>query len=845
MFAQQDKRLPDVAFCLAQGLYGLAIPFFLFLFSSFSTHAQKTQIYGTVINTETTEPLPFVNVVFQGSRVGTVTDSTGRFFLESARKFDSLQVSFVGFHPQIFAVEKGVTEELDIRLVPASVQLNEVTILPGENPAWPILRKVIARKPINRPENLDAFEYEVYHKVRFDLNNFTDKIKRNIFLTPFKYIWENTDTTEDGINFLPMLLTESSEEHYYRKKPLARKEIIKGRRTFKFFQAPRIMEFVQDMYIDPNMYDNFVVILDRSFPSPINDRYKRNYNFLFLDSLVDLNGRSCYHISFKPKGKSDVAFTGEMFIDDEDFALVRMDVEFSIEANINFVRHYWIRHEFEKVENQQWFMTKSAVLGDFTVVENAKEMTGFYGRKNTELRNIKLNQPQNENFYSGIEPVVTEDSAYIRTEEFWNEARGDTFNLQEQKLISMVDRMNDDPGWKRFVGALKLVSEGWLPLGKFDLGNVFTFYSWNRIEGSRVKLGFRTTEKLHRNFSLAGYAAYGFADERFKGGGSAEVILGRNQSKKWRLGANYRNDLFQQGRSENMLPLDHVLTSFVRLSGAQKRTMAEQYSAYLGRQWFTGFSTRISGFRDVFENLDGGFSEISGTDSTLVNSYTSAGLKLNLRFAWGDTDLPANYTAEKRGLFFSDYPMLSFELATGFKGFWGSQFDFQHYRMKLEYQLKANKLGYLDILAEGGLINGELPYPLLHVPNGNPLVFNDDNAFNLMNYMEFVSDRYVSLQLEHHFDGLLFNWIPGVRKLKLRSFLLGKLHYGVLSGRNSNTRFQLTDGMELMTGPYVEVGFGIENIIKISRIDFTWRITHLDNPDILGFIVKPSFYFRF
>ncbi|MGB0918674.1 MAG: hypothetical protein ACPGU4_13855, partial [Flavobacteriales bacterium] len=62
---------------------------------------------------------------------------------------------------------------------------------------------------------------------------------------------------------------------------------------------------------------------------------------------------------------------------------------------------------------------------------------------------------------------------------------------------------------------------------------------------------------------------------------------------------------------------------------------------------------------------------------------------------------------------------------------------------------------------------------------------------------------------------------------------------------NNNGKYLFADGMESMQTPYAEVGFGIENILKISRIDFTWRVTQLDNSKTLGFIVKPSFYFRF
>lgn len=822
------------------------IYFVVFLtFCGLASHAQNTRILGSVTDAETNLPVPYANVVFKKSNVGVITDSSGNFVLETKRNFDSLAVSLMGYRSQTLVVNRGVTEEIEILLSPTSFELDMVEIRPGENPAFKILRKVIANKPINTPERLDAYDYEAYHRVQFDLNNFTEKIKKNLFLRPFDYMWENTDTTEDGVNYLPMLLTESSEKHFYRKKPRAKKQIVKGRRTFKFFQAPKIMEFVQDMYIDPNIYNNYVVILDRSFPSPINDYYKRNYNFLLDSGIHSIDGYPCHHIFFRPKGKSDVAFTGDMYIDTATYAVVQTDLEFSVEANINFVRNYWIRQNYSFIDSTQWFLTKSRVIGDFTVIENAKDMTGFFGKKTTEIRNIRINEPQKNSFYSVIDPVIIQDSAYVRNEAFWSTARQDTFNTEQKNLVKMIDRMNHDPKWKLLIGGLKLLSDGWFPFRQIDVGNVFSFYSYNKYEGSRVKLGFRTNDKFSDQVKLSGYLAYGIGDHRFKGGGEAAFIFPGKLRKRWVAGTAYRNNLFQQGRSQNMLDLDHVLTSFVRISGAEKRTMKESYSAYIERQWFTGLSTRITVFGDRYAPLNQPFRMREGADTTNAKHFTTGGLKFNLRFGFGEDELPATFDQVDRGFFFRKYPMISVEVAVGIKDFLQSQFNYQHYKLKLEYQLRANKAGYLNMLVEGGIINGKLPYQLLHVPDGNPLVFNDDHGFNLMNYMEFVSDKYVSIQLEHHLNGLLFNLIPGVRKAKLRSLLIGKLYYGTLSAANHNGKYLLADGMSPTHYPYAEVGFGIENILKIARVDFTWRLTQLGNENTLRFVAKPSFYFRF
>lgn len=809
-------------------------------------HGQRTRILGSVADAVTGQRLPFINVALDRGQVGTITDSLGNFVLETNRKFDSLRVSSVGYRTEVLPVVQGVTEEIDILLRPLSYELGEVRVLPGENPAFRILRKVIANKPLNTPERLDAYEYGVYHRVRFDLNNFTDKAKKNFILRPFDYIWDHADTTEEGVSYLPILMTEESREVFYRKSPQARKEVIRGRRDYKFFRAPRIMEFVKDMYIDPNIYNNYVVILDKSFPSPINDFYRRNYRFVMMDSLVQVDGRSCYHIAFRPKGKSDVAFTGEMFIDDSTFAVVQVDVAFSIEANINFVRNYWIRQNYSLVEGKQWFLTRSQVLGDFTVVENSKEMTGFFGRKTTELSDIKMNEPREDDFYSRLDPVLEADSAYSRSDGFWEMERPDTLSQKELELIGMVDRLNSDPKWKRTEAVIRLFAEGYLEVGPIDLGNVFTFYSWNTVEGHRAKLGFRTNRRFSETVTLGGYAAYGFGDQRWKGGGFLDFSFPEKRNRRMAFGANYRNDLMQQGRTENQLPLDHVLTSLVRISGAFRRMMAEEANAYMERQWFTGFSTRLGVFRDHFSPLERDFKMSDGSGSTsLAEDFTASGLRLGIRFGWGQKLLPADYDAVDSSFFAQRFPTVSLEVNAGFRGMYGGQFDYQHIRLKVQHRQRANKLGYLQILTEGGIINGTVPFPLLHSPAANPLVFNDDRAFNLMNYMEFAADRYVALHLEHHFEGFFFNKIPGLRLLKLREFVFARAFYGSLTDTNANGPFALADGMTQMTHPYAEVGFGIENILKVARIDFTWRLTHLDGPNVLPFVVKPSFYFRF
>lgn len=806
---------------------------------------QKVRVSGHVTDAATGQPLPFVNVVFKGSGLGTVTDTLGHFLLEAGRRFDSLQVSFTGYYPSTVPVRAGTTTGLDIALRPRSFELAEVRVRPGENPAWRILRKVVELKPTNAATAQSAYTYMAYHRVQFDLNNFTDKAKRNILLRPFDYIWDNADTTDKGVRYLPILMTENSERHAWRRQPEARRREVLGTRTYKFFRAPRIMEFVGDMHVDPDIYANNVVILDRTFPSPVNDNFRLYYRYVLSDSLHTHDGRRCYHITYRPQGEADVAFRGTMLIDSLTYAVVQMDLEFSIEANVNFVRNYWIRQNFSLIEGKQWFLTRSQVIADFTVVENAKDLTGFFGRKTTTISDIVLGSAGPEALLRQAAPLTVADSAELRTDAFWQQARPDTFSTEERNLMTMVGRMNNDPRWKRTEALLRAIADNWVPLGPVELGDVLTFYTYNRYESHRVKLGLRTSEKFSRKWNLGGYLAYGIGDEKLKSMFEVGWQPSQRFGRHTRFGMQYRNDMVQPGRHHTVQPLDNVLNSFYKLTGSSRWLMHERLHVTAERQWLAGLTTRLTGFSEGFTALDSRFTLQDQVPTGRISTLHNSGFGLTVRYCYGLGHLPGGYDEPVRGLFAPEWPIISLHLDVGIKGLWDGRFNYQHLRLKVEHRLRANRLGFLSILAEGGWIFGDVPWPLLYYPSANPLIINNSSSFNLLNFMEFGADRYVSLHLEHHFDGLFFNMIPWVNRLKLREVVFARGFYGTISTQNRNGEVRLPYGLKGTDVPYVEVGFGIENIFKIASVNFSWRVTQTDQPDILRFIVKPGYNLRF
>ena len=820
--------------------------FFLWIFIQ-DTSAQTILLKGKVTDESTAEALPFVNLQIKGTGTGTTSDSLGNFQLriQAGRRRDTLLASAMGYEPAYISIAAIAEQFITIELKPTAINLREAVIKPGENPAFRILRKVVAAKAQNDPANLEALEYESYHKVEFDMNNFTEKIKKNIFLRSFNFIFDNADTTADGVNYLPILLTESTSKVYERKNPPSHKELVLGRKSVGL-KGPKIMKFAEDMYLAPDIYKDFVVILDKNFPSPIIDNFKNHYRYYLIDS-VTINQHKHYYIQFKPKHKEDIAFTGEMYIQDSTFAVSQIDFSFSINANVNFVRNYWIRQEFAELQPGHFLLHKSQVIGDFTVVENSKEMTGFFGRNTSTYSNYKINLPRTDDFYSGLDRLTFDDSASIRTESFWEKVRSEELNKQEKSVVGMIDTLEKQAKFRLLKNTVKSVSSGWIPLGKLDIGDFYSFYSYNSIEHSRVKLGLRAQHLLNDRLNFKSYLAYGTADERWKYLLESRWIVMRNRSRETRVGGKLRYDAIQPGRSNNIFALDHVLNSFSNLGSFRQRALVNEYEGFLERQWFSGFTTRLSFNQSRWTLFDQGNFELKLDQQlkVLKKDFSYSAARLELRYAFAERNLTAAFGDGYRASSLPEVPVISLRYEHAFDDFAVGEFTADKLKIRLEEKLRMRKFGYSIIRLEGGKVWGTLPYTFLETPTANPILFGDETAFNMMNYLEFVSDQYVSLMLEQHFEGLFLNRVPILKKLKWRELLIAKIYGGSLSTANKNSIYALPQGTNTLTTPYIEVGCGIENIFKFSRVDFLWRLTYRDIPGYYNFIAKPLIQFKF
>ncbi len=809
---------------------------------------QTTVVRGIVTEDNTARPVSFAKVYFMGTQVGTTTDTSGYFSLKIPDKsllYDTLVISFLGFNTERRAVTKGIEQEFTIQLKSSLfLEMDEVTVVAGENVAWRYMRKIIENKPKNNPNNLSSYSSNEYSKIRFDLNNFTDNIKKNIILKPFDYIWDNTQKTEDGISYLPTLLTEKATDHYYVGNPRDEKHIIVGEKSTGL-AGPNLVKFTDDLYLTPNIYENYLTILGKSFPSPLNDNYKSNYKFYIMDSLY-VNGRMTYKIRFRPKFERDLAFTGEMSFDSASYAITEINLRFDIQANVNFVRSYYISQFYSEVEPNHWMLTESQVLGDFTVIENSSDLTGFFGRKKSIFSNYKINQEIDQALLKGVEIVTYSDSAHNQSEDFWQSKRTTEFSEEEKKLIDVTQRVLDDPAFKFRKNLFYSIGTGYIPLNGIQIGNVYTFYSYNQVEFSRVKFGLRTDPNNKFPVHFDGYLAYGTRDNEWKyRTGTFSNLTPKH--KATRIGASYQYDIEQLGRSFNQIALDHIVGSLTQIGSSNSRNYVHQFEAFFEKEIAVGLIGRVTYFnRKITPTLGNTFGRWNDNGGiTLEDNYITTGFNATLKFSYLYKEIKGTFYDKKD--FFREarkYPDVAVSYEFVDKATFKSDYGYQKIRLNIHQRVNAKKLGYFNYSIEGGQTIGTVPHISLDIPFGNQLIFNDAAAFNLMRFMEFGADQYIALHFDHHFDGLLLDRIPLINKLKWRTYVFGKSFIGNLSAKNDQETYLFPAGIQAMNNAYVEVGFGIENILKIASMDFTWRLTP-GVGEYYTFLVKPSFKLSF
>lgn len=794
--------------------------FFLF-FLPFVLNAQYT-IRGKVFSTENKEVLPFVPVLIKGSTVGAQADFDGNYIIKTSKLGDSIVASYVGYKRLARPINKNLTDQ-EINFPLESVgglALEEVVVKAGENPAHRIIRNCVKSKAKNDRNNLEAYEYETYNKLEFDLNRIPKEMREKKILKPIAFVFDNVDSTFSTEKpSLPFFIIENLSQFYYKKNPTRKKEVVIASKITGIENAS-VSQVLGDMYQNINIYDNNILVFNKQLPSPVSENGLFYYKYFLEDSAFE-NNQYIYHIRFKPKRVQELSFSGNMWIADTTWGIKRLEMSLPKDANVNFINSVNIVQEFSYTDSI-WMLTKDRLVIDFAPTKKA---IGFYGRKTTSYKKIKINQPKEDKFYEFADKIIVEEGATKKSDEFWAENRHDSLTQRELKIFKMIDTIQSLPIYRTWVDVFYLLVAGYKKINNFEIGPYSNLVSYNKVEGLRLRFGGRTSEMFSKWYELNGFVAYGLLDEKFKYAIGFKSFLTKKPVRQI-VGANYKSDYEILGQSTNGFSQDNVLASFFRTNPLTNLTRVDHAEGYYEREWFPGLITRgtivgrkftpLGSNKYLYVKRDGAVGEREYINNTEA--------RINIRFGWKEKFVGEGFSRLSIG---TRYPVLQLNYAKSLQNAFKGEYDYHKLVLNISDRIRITPiLGYTDYVLEGGKIWGAVPYPIMQLHGGNETYLYDYMAFNMMKYYEFASDQFVSAALYHHFEGLFLNKIPLLRKLKWREVATIKTVWGTVNEQNRKTLLFPSTLKALDKGPYAEASVGVENIFKVFRVDAFWRLNY-------------------
>jgi hypothetical protein len=796
----------------------------LLVLISFSSFAQQTKVKGMVWDAVNNQPMPFVKVQFQNSKIGTLTDTLGRFFIETYYATDSLVFSAVGFNTYSFKVVKDQEQEITVRMSNRMNEMEEVKVLPpDEFPSTTLHKRVIANKYINNREKLLSYEYELYNKIQLDLNNIGDKFTERGIVKRLDLVMDYLDSNDHGKSYLPVILSESISKFYFKNNPKKRKEIVSATRITGIDNL-QMNQFLGDMYLDINIYDNTITLFNKSFVSPVSN-FARSYYRFYLEDSTFIDNQWCYKLKFVPKRTGDATFEGEMWIHDTTYAVKQISATISPGTNINYIQDLYFEHHFDQVANEVWMLTKEKMIVDVKITKNTA-VYGFYGRKLSTRKAFVINEEHPADFYRAESTVEILDSAKIRDDAYWIAHRHEPLSTQEVGIDNMIDSLNEVTFFKALKNLSYFATTGYYPLGKVEIGSAFSLISFNPVEDFRTALALRTSNNFSRRLELGGKIAYGFGDEKFKYG--VNIRYNITPKKRGMLTTYYRYDIEQIGQSPTAASIGSTFGTLFRTGPLDKLTMVKKAGVNLEKDikkdliLYGGFEWKEFTALGLANYVK--YNPSSNIYDTL-SKITSSEFIARIRWTKNEEFISGSFDRTSVG---SKYPILSLQGIFGVKGLLGGNYTYQKIEFLMEHSRQIGVLGRIRYGVNAGYVFGTTAYPFLKVHEGNQSYWLLTSTFNKLNFFEFISDKYVGGFVENHWEGLFFDRIPLIKKLQWRLVTTGRITYGAISSRHAAQMILPSFTKQFGNVPYAEVAVGIENIFKVGRVDLVWRVTHID-----------------
>ena len=829
---------------------------FVLLLLIFSLAIDAQTIRGVVVDEETGDSIPHPGLQYKKGKVVVSGGSDGSFSIPRLND-EYLTVSAVGYKTLQILIGPNTPARMRITLKPDTKRLKEVTVRGKKgkysrknNPAVELMKRVIAAKKRNDLENHDYYRYDKYQKLTLAVNDITpaevEKEKgknRQWLVNQIEFCPYNNKL------ILPLSVDETVTQHIYRKDPKKEKTIVLGQRATgvnDLIQTGEMLNTVlKDIFTDVDLYDDQIRLLQYPFTSPIGKDAIAFYRFYIVDTVY-VDRDECYHLEFTPNNQQDFGFRGELWVlTDSTLHVKKCRLSLPRKSDVNFTDNLSVTQEFTKLPNGEWVLTTDDMYVEMSVVDF---LTKAVVIRTTRMTDYAFD-PIPDKAFKGKAKVKYDPSSRMRGDDFWADNRTVELTGSERGMGTFIDNLTKTKGFKYLLFGMKVLIENYVETGGkthsslVDIGPINTMVSTNFIDGMRTRLSAQTTANLNPHLFVSGYYARGWDSRKNYYKGQVTYSFNKKEYMPWEFPKRtltFTSTYDVCSPSDKFMPTDkdNVFTSFKwtdvdKMMFYNRQELAFEYE----QDW--GFKTTVR--LKTEENEACG--KLYFTPLSLYDAETPAiehgkirttEASIELRYAPGETYVN---TKQRRLKINYDPPVFTLSHTVGVKGVLGGDYNYNFTEASVYKRFWLNSWGKLDVTLKGGIQWNKVPFPLLIMPAANLSYIVEDETFNMINNMEFLNDRYASLDVSWDLNGKIFNRIPLIKKLKWREWLGVKVLWGTLTDKNNPTLaanagdpllMQFPEGSYVMDPhrPYIELIAGIHNIFKIFHVQFVHRLNY-------------------
>ena len=828
------------------------------------------QLAGIVVDRETGDSIPFASLIYKGHHVSVAGMADGRFSIERHPGW-VLTVKAVGYKTQNITIKDNTPDFITVELRSDTKRLEEVVVKSKKknkysrknNPAVELMKRVVEAKKRTDLSNHDFYKYDKYQKITLAVNDVTPDELETVQQKNQQWLLNQVEMCPyNNKLILPLSIDETVSQHIYRKDPKAEKDIVLGQRSKgvnQLIETGNILNtLLKDIFTDVDIYDDQVRLLQYPFTSPIGKDAVAFYRF-YIEDTVYVGRDKCYHLQFTPNNQQDFGFRGELFIlADSSLHVKRCNLTIPKRSEVNFVENLKIEQEYTQLDNGEWVLTVDNMIVEMMV---SKLLSKAVVIRSTYLHDYAFD-PLPKKMFKGKAATKVDASARMRDDSFWAENREVELSKSESSMDNFINSMKQIKGFKYILFGAKALIENHVELAKpgqhskFDIGPINTIISQNFVDGLRFRLSGQTTANLHPHLFWKGYYAYG-KDTR-KHYYSTQFTYSFNRKNYLPAEFPIKSIAFTSAY-DVMSPSDKFLyTDKDNVFTAFRWKKVDQMYFYRRQELKFDWETE-GGFRTIFDakvesNEPTGelaFNRLS--DGSPVNKLRTTEMTLSLIYCPGRTYVN---TKQHRVAINFDAPEYSISHTMGFNGLLGGQYKYNFTEVGIYKRFWLNSWGKFDIRLKAGAQWNKVPFPLLIMPAANLSYILEEGTFSLMNNMEFLNDRYASIDINWDINGKIFNRIPFLQRLKWREVIGVKGMMGHLTDKNnpfldsnagSDFLFQFPADSHLMRNnePYWEFHAGVHNIFKFFQVEYVRRLSYTGLPGVRRDGVRLTFEFSF